>query len=433
MDQDIQAQPAGVSDPAVENKIINEEYKVWKKNAVFLYDVIYSRALEWPTLTTQWLPDVQSLPDKNFSTHRLLIGTHTSGATQDYLQIATVDLPNKPAVNPADYDAEKEEIGGHGAAKQPISFNVIQKINHPGEINKARYMPQNPDLIATMTIQGDALVFDRTKHSSMPKTNQVDAQIELKGHEKEGFGLDWNAHFEGQLATGSEDQTVRVWDINNFSKADKTLTTARIFNHHSSTVNDVQWHPMHGKNLLGTVADDRTFCLMDLRTASNSKPAIRIEGHTDAINTLAFHQKHDVLFATGSADRTVGIFDMRFPEHGKIHSMEGHQDVVTKIEWHPHDPCILASSGDDRRVIFWDISRAGSEQTPDDAEDGPPEMLFMHGGHTSRVSDFSWNKNDPWMMCSVAEDNLIQCWRASRNLVETLPPGIPRREVSVSQ
>jgi histone-binding protein RBBP4 len=206
-----QAQPAGVSDPAVENKIINEEYKVWKKNAVFLYDVIYSRALEWPTLTTQWLPDVQSLPDKNFSTHRLLIGTHTSGATQDYLQIASVDLPNKPAVNPNDYDAEKEEIGGHGAAKQPISFNVIQKINHPGEINKARYMPQNPDLIATMTIQGDALVFDRTKHSSMPKTNQVDAQIELKGHEKEGFGLDWNPHFEGQLATGSEDQTVRVW------------------------------------------------------------------------------------------------------------------------------------------------------------------------------------------------------------------------------
>jgi histone-binding protein RBBP4 len=48
---DIQ-QPAGVSDPTVENKIINEEYKVWKKNAVFLYDVIYSRALEWPTLTT---------------------------------------------------------------------------------------------------------------------------------------------------------------------------------------------------------------------------------------------------------------------------------------------------------------------------------------------------------------------------------------------
>ena len=41
----------------VENKLINEEYKIWKKNSVFLYDMLYGRALEWPTLTTQWLPD----------------------------------------------------------------------------------------------------------------------------------------------------------------------------------------------------------------------------------------------------------------------------------------------------------------------------------------------------------------------------------------
>ena len=40
-----------------EHKMINEEYKIWKKNSVFLYDMLYGRALEWPTLTTQWLPD----------------------------------------------------------------------------------------------------------------------------------------------------------------------------------------------------------------------------------------------------------------------------------------------------------------------------------------------------------------------------------------
>ena len=40
-----------------EEKIINEEYKTWKKNAPFLYDMMLSTALEWPTLTTQWLPD----------------------------------------------------------------------------------------------------------------------------------------------------------------------------------------------------------------------------------------------------------------------------------------------------------------------------------------------------------------------------------------
>lgn len=38
-------------------KVINEEYKIWKKNSPFLYDVMYGRALEWPSLTAQWLPD----------------------------------------------------------------------------------------------------------------------------------------------------------------------------------------------------------------------------------------------------------------------------------------------------------------------------------------------------------------------------------------
>ena len=46
-------------DERMEEKIVNEEYKTWKKNAPFLYDMLLSKALEWPTLTTQWLPDKQ--------------------------------------------------------------------------------------------------------------------------------------------------------------------------------------------------------------------------------------------------------------------------------------------------------------------------------------------------------------------------------------
>lgn len=112
-----------------------------------------------------------------------------------------------------DYDEEREEIGGYGGAKkqQPeMKFNVVQRIDHPGEVNKARYMPQNPNIIGTMCIDGRALVFDRTKHPLQP-TGKVAPQIELVGHTEEGFGLHWNPSQEGQLVTGSEDQTVRLW------------------------------------------------------------------------------------------------------------------------------------------------------------------------------------------------------------------------------
>lgn len=49
----------GLNNERYANVFWSKEYKVWKKNAVFLYDVIISTALDWPTLTTQWLPDVQ--------------------------------------------------------------------------------------------------------------------------------------------------------------------------------------------------------------------------------------------------------------------------------------------------------------------------------------------------------------------------------------
>lgn len=155
-----------------------------------------------------------SVPDKPYSTHRLLIGTHTSGDAQNYLQIAHVQLPNANAPNPDDYDEDKGEIGGYGGGskKSPmeIKFNIVQKIDHQGEVNKARYQPQNPNIIATMCTDGRVMIWDRSKHPSMP-TGTVNPQMELLGHEAEGFGLSWNPHDAGHLATGSEDKTVRLW------------------------------------------------------------------------------------------------------------------------------------------------------------------------------------------------------------------------------
>jgi hypothetical protein len=262
---------------AVQHRIINEEYKIWKKNSVFLYDIMYSRALDWPTLTTQWLPDVKEQPGKSARQHRLILGTHTSGGIQNYLQIAHINLPHPPAMAMADYNPSNEELGGHGAAKEPIVFSVVQKITHPGEVNKARYQPQNPNLIATLAPDKNVYIWDRSKHSSLPSSD-VKPQATLKGHTAEGFALEWNPFVEGQLITGSEDKTVRLWDVpRDFVRENPTITTARIFEQHSAVVNDVQYHPMHGKNLFGSVSDDLTMCLMDTRVGENDKPRIKFE------------------------------------------------------------------------------------------------------------------------------------------------------------
>lgn len=43
----------------LQEKMINEEYKIWKKNAPYLYDMVVTHALEWPSLTVQWMPDIE--------------------------------------------------------------------------------------------------------------------------------------------------------------------------------------------------------------------------------------------------------------------------------------------------------------------------------------------------------------------------------------
>lgn len=41
----------------------------------------------------------------------------------------------------------------------------------------------------------------------------------------------------------------------------------------------------------------------------------------------------------------------------------------------------------------------------------------MHGGHTNHLADFSWNPNEPWLVCSAAEDNLLQIWKVAEVIV----------------
>ncbi|CAM9833956.1 unnamed protein product, partial [Choristocarpus tenellus] len=89
---------------------------------------------------------------------------------------------------------------------------------------------------------------------------------------------------------------------------------------------------------------------------------------------------------------------------------------VLGVQWAPFDEAILGSCSADRRVKVWSLNKIGEEQTPEDADDGPPELLFIHGGHTSRVCDFSWNLTDDWVCASVSEDNILQVWQMAENI-----------------
>ena len=95
----------------LDENMLNEEYKIWKKNTPFLYDTVITHALEWPSLTVQWLPDVKPAADPAFNIHKLLLGTHTSNSEPNYLMVADVTLPAlETLIDARTYDDEKGEV-----------------------------------------------------------------------------------------------------------------------------------------------------------------------------------------------------------------------------------------------------------------------------------------------------------------------------------
>ena len=210
---------------------------------------------------------------------------------------------------------------------------------------------------------------------------------------------------------------------------------------HTAVVEDVAWHLLH-ESLFGSVADDQKLMIWDTRSAVTNRPSHTVDAHTAEVNCLSFNPYSEFILATGSADKTVALWDLRNLKL-KLHSFESHKDEIfqvninlsldegcyqcppPQVQWSPHNETILASSGTDRRLHVWDLSKIGEEQSAEDAEDGPPELLFIHGGHTAKISDFSWNPNDPWVICSVSEDNIMQVWQMAENIYNDEEPETP--------
>lgn len=376
----------------IENeKLINEEFKIWKKTVPLLYDTIQTFVQESPSLTIEPLSKVELSSDKNEVEVKFLLGTyaHSPDAT-NYLKLAGIKLPS--TLTPDFKNSIPIPAGGAIIPK----FQLLQKWIHPNEVNKARYNKFN-DKIATFTKTGDIKVWD-FKHEEPIKT--------LKFHKKDGFGLEWGIDNE-LLLTGGEDAKIALWDLSS-----STNSPSRVFKNHDSIVNDFSWNHKI-PTLFGSVSDDRSIQFVDIRS-SDDKPLIKItDAHKDVINAIQFNPSLDNLFVTGSADNLISIWDLRNPVE-PIRQLYGHNNAITQLQFNPTSPNLLASSSNDRRIMIWDLNKLDEEFDVDDYiknEADDPTLAFIHGGHTSRISEFSWIPGVNNTIISAGEDNLIQVWK----------------------
>jgi WD40 repeat protein len=144
---------------------------------------------------------------------------------------------------------------------------------------------------------------------------------------------------------------------------------------------------------------------------------------------VSWNPHSEFQLATGGAAQAVRVWDSRNLK-APVFVLKGHKGDIYNINWNPHPGLsnILSSCAADRRVMVWDLSRLGAvmllishissfqAQTEEEALDGPPELLFIHGGHTSVVMEHSWNRTNPWLVASLADDRVLQVWEMASGI-----------------
>lgn len=340
----------------------------------------------------------------------MVIGTLTSGAEQEYLMIAKTRLPinEKLASDVKDFN-NKDALAAFSKAENKIEIET--KINHQGEVNKARIMPQpnKYNIIATKTPCGEVHIFDYFKHPPRPTSNEVKTEMKLYGHTKEGFGLNWSTIKEGYLLSGSNDGIVCMWDINSGNSQ-----PIKSFHEHAAECEDVSFNKKVD-NIIVSCGDDKKLIMYDYR---QDKPIISVDAHESEVNSVDFNPFNEFLLLSGSSDKTCALWDIRNLKI-KLHSFIQHTDKVIGAKWNMKKQNVFASFSDDRRVMVWDVSQIGATIATADNEDGPSELVFTHGGHTDKINDIDWNVNEELMCASVSQDNVIQIWEMNNSLYYT--------------
>ncbi|KAF5745357.1 WD-40 repeat-containing protein MSI3-like [Tripterygium wilfordii] len=295
---------------------LEEEFSVWKKNTPFLYDLVISHPLEWPSLTIHWNPSWVPQPyaaDPSFSVHKLVLGTHTSDDVPNFLMIADAVLPTSESEGNCD---------GNGEITVMPKVEIAQKIHVDGEVNRARWMPQNSAIVGAKTSGSEVYVFDCTKQAEKQQGVDCYPDLRLRGHDKEGYGLSWSPLREGYLLSGSHDQKICLWDVSAMAQ-NKVLDAMHVYEAHESVVEDVSWH-LKNEKLFGSVGDDCQLIIWDLRTNEKQQS---VKAHEREVNYISFNPFNEWILATASSDATVGLFDMRKLDV-PLHALGGHTYVL---------------------------------------------------------------------------------------------------------
>ncbi|CAD7701117.1 unnamed protein product [Ostreobium quekettii] len=220
-------------------------------------------------------------------------------------------------------------------------------------------------------------------------------------------GIESKAYPLGLAAGGLEDGTVLIWDPNKAigPQADIQRTTVTKLKKHSSAVRGLEFNRI-SPNLFASGSSESELIIWDL-----AKPAVpsfypAMKGSTPAgagvseITYLAWNVKVQHILASCTSNGQTNVFDLRRQKPIAILRDLNSQRRCSVFQWSPDVATqVVVASEDDRSpsLQLWDLRNSAA-----------PAREFL--GHTKGVLGMSWCPHDSRLLLSCAKDGSTFCW-----------------------
>jgi WD40 repeat protein/serine/threonine protein kinase len=260
-------------------------------------------------------------------------------------------------------------------AQIPALVTPIAEVEaHRGSISGAVYSDDGRRIVTTGA-DGTMKVWD-AEHRGLVRTIELDdgpaTSLALSG---------------GRALTGHTNGKVVLWDID---RAEKIATVQR----NEANIWAVAF--TGDPNRFATASHDWKVTLWDARQAS--APLQVLDGHENSVQSLAYSPQR-LLLASGSADRTVRVWDLDTLTLKRSYS--GPRDFVTSVAFSQSGK-LLAAGSLDGRIQIWSVLSQ--------------RRLRALSGHRGRVADIAFSPSGD-QLASAGEDGTVRLWDLQRGRI----------------
>lgn len=370
------------------------------------YVMLHQAQTGAPCLSFDIIQNPYNIVSDNFPmTAYIVAGTQAEARLSNsiiVMKVSNLHVTQESESDESDEDSSDDESD---TANSKIPVMKCEILPHVGCVNRVRsVVHEEVVLAASWSEVGKVNIWDlssKIKALDNPgKSDNISKPLySFKGHQSEGYGLDWSSTNKGMLASGDCKSGLLIW----YPSEDGTWKVdLRSLVGHTESVEDLQWSP-NEPNVLASCSVDKSIRIWDIRASPTTANKLTVENaHEMDVNVLNWNRNEPFL-VSGGDDGVIHIWDLRQLKSGcSVATFKHHTAPITTVEWHPDDASVFASGGADNQIGLWDIAvEKDSENSSDEIKGVPTQLLFIHQGQND-IKELHWHPKYPGVVISTA-------------------------------